>query len=51
MSSIFHQFIYEDVTADSAENLVKNGINNILCYPLMHQGSHLIMEGYCDGQA
>lgn len=51
VSSIFHQFVYKDVLGDSAESLIKTGINNTHCTPLIHRVTHLIVEGYHNGQA
>ncbi|KAK4828540.1 LOW QUALITY PROTEIN: hypothetical protein QYF61_027216 [Mycteria americana] len=39
------QFVYEDVTRGSVESLSKVKIKNIHCSLLLHQASHLIVEG------
>lgn len=50
-SSTIHQFVYKDVIGYSVKSLVKIGINDIHCAPLIHLATHLIIEGYHDGQA
>lgn len=45
-SPILHQLVYEGVTGDRAEGLGKGRTNNIHCFTLIHQATHLIVEGY-----
>ena len=51
MQPVLHQLTYEDLTGSSVKSLTEVKVDNIHCFPLIHQASDFIIDGDKVGQA